>query len=94
MKSTETTKEFGPATPCIVCEKALAYVEIGQDKVKYPDCINHGTNFVIVAGYGSDFDGNVYEAVICDECLDKVIQKSQVMVKTEPASDIPEQQEH
>jgi len=81
MKINVPTNAFGPATPCIVCEKALAYVELGPDKVKYEDCITNGTNFDIVAGFGSDFDGNHYEAVICDECLDKAIQKSQVIVR-------------
>jgi hypothetical protein len=83
-KKPETTDEFGPATPCIVCEKALSYAEIGFDKVKYHDCINNGTNFFVYGGWGSDFDGNKYEAVICDDCLDKAIQKSQVLVITQP----------
>jgi len=81
VKINQPINAFGPATPCIVCEKALAYVELGVDKVKYPDCIVNGTNFDVVAGYGSDFDGHCYEAVICDECLDKAIQKSQVVIK-------------
>ena len=33
----------------------------------------------IVAGYGSNFDMNEYQAIICDDCLDKAIQRNRVM---------------
>lgn len=74
------TQLTGPPTPCIVCEKALIYLELGVSKSKDTDVINNGNNFTIIGGYGSSFDTGVYEAVICDECLDKAIQRRQIQV--------------
>lgn len=74
------TQAFGPPTPCIVCEKSLAYLEFGKEKAKFEDCINNANNFSITGGYGSAFDGFIYKAIICDECLDKLIQRGKVQV--------------
>ncbi len=74
------TKAFGPPTPCIICEKALAYLEFGEEKAKFEDCINSANNFDIHGGYGSAFDGFIYKAVICDDCMDKLIQRGKVQV--------------
>lgn len=77
------TNELSPATPCLICEKALMYLELGEEKIKSTDMIHNASNFRIVCNYGSEFDTNVYEAVICDECLDKAIQRRRVVfVKT------------
>ena len=80
MAQSKETQSFGPPTPCIMCEKALAYLELGEDKVKFEDCINNANNFKIIGGYGSSFDGFVYEAVVCDDCMDKLIQRGKVQV--------------
>ena len=72
------TNALSPSTPCLICEKALMYIELGENKTKDTDVINNGTNFQIVGNYGSEFDSNIYEAVICDECLDKAIQRHRV----------------
>jgi hypothetical protein len=72
------TNALSPSTPCLICEKALMYIELGENKTKDTDVINNGTNFQIVGNYGSEFDSNIYEAVICDECLDKAIQRRRV----------------
>jgi hypothetical protein len=70
------TNTFGPPTPCIVCEKGLKYVEFNNFlETPTTDCIENANNFNILGGYGSSFDGLMYEAIICDECLDKLIQK-------------------
>ena len=72
------TNELSPPTPCLICEKALVYLEIGEEKIKETSIIHRASNFRIVCNYGSDFDTHVYEAVICDECLDKAIQRRRV----------------
>ena len=46
---------------CICCQKVL----LKDDN----DFINGGTTFNITCGYGSNHDGDVYEAMICDQCL-------------------------
>ena len=77
------TNAFGPPTPCIVCEKGLKYVEFGEHQSKITDCIKNANNFNILGGYGSSFDGLMYEAIICDECLDKLIQKGHLTAISE-----------
>ena len=72
------TNALSPSTPCLICEKALMYLELGEGKIKDTDVINNGTSLRIVCNYGSEFDSNIYEAVICDECLDKAIQRRRV----------------
>jgi len=72
------TNEKSPLTPCLICEKALVYLEFGEEKLKDTNVINNASSFRIVCTYGSEFDTNVYEAVICDECLDKAIQRRRV----------------
>jgi hypothetical protein len=76
----KNTKAFGPPSPCIKCEKGLKYMEFGKEKAKFEDCIESANNFTIVGGYGSAFDGFLYKAILCDDCMDKLIQKGQVEV--------------
>lgn len=88
------TEQLGPSTPCILCEKALLYSVIkgpdwceccGQKKSekivdhRNTDCIVNANNFRIVGNYNSAFDGSAYEAIICDDCLDKLIQRRYVI---------------
>lgn len=66
--------ERDPLTPCIICEKAVIYE---FDNI-YSSNLNSGSWLDIESGYGSVFDNNIYRAIICDECLDKVIQSKRV----------------
>lgn len=66
-----------PLTPCLICEKAVIYL--------WPEELAGGTtnldgacDVTIMASYGSEFDMNEYTAIICDECLDKAIQRNRV----------------
>lgn len=66
-----------PLTPCLICEKAVIYL--------WPEELAGGTtnldsacDLTIMASYGSEFDMNEYTAIICDECLDKAIQRNRV----------------
>jgi hypothetical protein len=66
-------------TPCIVCEKAVIYLwpeEFGTGDTNNLDGATH-LNFY--SGYGSEFDCNEYQAIICDDCLDKAIQRNRVL---------------
>lgn len=87
------TEQLGPSTPCILCEKGLLYsVFKAEDRCGHcghkkseelvdqrnTDCIQQGNNFRIIGGYNSAFDGSAYEAIICDDCMDKLIQRRYV----------------
>ena len=65
-------------TPCMVCEKAVMYL---WNKEESPESINldGGVYMIMVAGYGSVFDMNEYQAIICDDCLDKAVQRNRVV---------------
>ena len=65
-------------TPCLVCEKAVIYlwkelVDIEAENLDGAVYMN------LLAGYGSIFDMNEYQAIICDDCLDKAIQRNKVL---------------
>lgn len=66
-------------TPCIVCEKAVMYLwnkdVIGMET----ENLDGGVYIVMIAGYGSVFDMNEYQAIICDDCLDKAVQRNRVV---------------
>jgi hypothetical protein len=66
-------------TPCIVCEKAVMYLwdkdVIGMET----ENLDGGVYMVMIAGYGSVFDMNEYQAIICDDCLDKAVQRNRVL---------------
>ena len=72
---------FGTEIPCIICEKSLFYVNING--TKYADCVHNANTFIIIPGYGSDFDSQEtrYHAIICDACLDTAIQKNRVLIQ-------------
>lgn len=77
------TQDISPAIPCMVCERAHLYAEFGPDRMKHTDCIIGGNNITIIGNFGSAFDGNVFEAILCDVCLDKMVQSKRLIVKTE-----------
>lgn len=69
-----------PATPCLICEKAIMYLwpEHILEDGGVPSNLNNAVEVEIVGAYGSSFDTNIYHAIICDECLDKAIQRRRV----------------
>jgi hypothetical protein len=62
-------------TPCLICEKAVIYL---WPELEKPTNLNSACDVYIQGDYGSNFDMNKYEAIICDECMDKVIQSKRV----------------
>jgi hypothetical protein len=67
-------------TPCIVCEKAVIYLW-KEDMIEAGPTSNlNGAVYMNLMGsYGSIFDMNEYQAIICDDCLDKAIQRNRVL---------------
>lgn len=65
-------------TPCLICEKAVIYL---WEELKDIEAENlDGAVYMnLLAGYGSIFDMNEYQAIICDDCLDKAIQRNRVL---------------
>ena len=65
-------------TPCLVCEKAVIY--LWKELVDIEAVNLDGAVYMnLLAGYGSIFDMNEYQAIICDDCLDKAIQRNKVL---------------
>lgn len=65
-------------TPCLICEKAVIY--LWTEKLAGEATNLDGASDVkIIASYGSEFDCNEYQAIICDNCLDKAIQRNRVV---------------
>jgi len=57
-------------TPCIICEKAVVYLWNNDTSTN----LNAATNVKIQGFYGSDFDTVEFAGIMCDECLDKLVQ--------------------
>jgi hypothetical protein len=71
-------------TPCMICEKAVIYLW-SEDVIAGNESTNlaSASNITIRAHYGSEFDCNEYAGIICDECLDRAIQRRRVRFVTE-----------
>jgi len=66
-------------TPCLICEKAVMYLwreDIIKDEP--PTNLDGASYLRIIASYGSIFDCNEYQAIICDDCLDRAVQRRRV----------------
>lgn len=71
-------------TPCIICEKAVIYLwpeELAGDATN----LDYAANVTIFASYGSIFDMNEYAGIICDDCIDRLVQSRRLrFVKEHP----------
>jgi len=45
--------------------------------------VDGGVAIDIQMSYGSAFDGNVYRAVLCDECVSKAKEEKKIILKAE-----------
>jgi hypothetical protein len=68
-------------TPCIICQKQINYLWDQDIAGTLPHNLDYAVDLEIYAGYGSIHDGDVYKAVICDECLTTLISKNLVAHK-------------
>jgi len=60
-------------TPCIICEKAVMYLW-ENDATN----LNGGVDITLSAHYGSEFDTSKFAGIVCDECLDRLIQSKRL----------------
>lgn len=60
-------------TPCIICEKAVMYLSENNSTN-----LNGGVNITLSAYYGSEFDTSEFSGIVCDECLDRLIQSKRL----------------
>ena len=63
-----------PLTPCIICEKAVMYLWDRKESTN----LNSAVNIMIQGHYGSDYDATEFAGIICDECMDKLIQSKRL----------------
>ena len=68
------TELKGPKTPCMICEKAILYLWPAHNATN----LNNAVDVSIAGYYGSDFDTMRYTGIICDYCLDTLIQRNKV----------------
>lgn len=73
-------------TPCLICEKAIVYLWNDPASVKESTTnLNGASDVTIFASYGSVFDCNEYHGVICDDCLDRLVQSKRLrFIKEHP----------
>ena len=64
----------GPKTPCMICERAILYLWPAHNATN----LNNAVDVSIAGYYGSDFDTMRYTGIICDYCLDTLIQRNKV----------------
>jgi hypothetical protein len=55
---------------CVSCDKKVSYLYKPRDGM-----IDSGIAEIIYAGYGSEFDGERFKIVVCDECIKKKLSK-------------------
>jgi hypothetical protein len=60
-------------TPCITCEKAVVY--LWKDKSTN---LNGAVNISLNGHYGSEFDNCKFSGIMCDECLDHLVQSKRL----------------
>lgn len=73
--------EFNPVVTCIVCGYQPEYAIPGDADINQP---YKATAFITQGHYGSTFfdpmDGSHLEINVCDECLNKAVDKKQILI--------------
>jgi hypothetical protein len=62
-------------TPCLICDKAVLC------SGSTTSTLANASYLAIVPSYPSNYYGNAYGAIICDDCLDHSIQSKKVTLK-------------
>lgn len=60
-------------TPCIICETSVLRVEGSHVRLK------NACKFTLHAHQPSNFENHTYEGIICDSCIDKLIQSNKLL---------------
>lgn len=63
-----------PLTPCIICEKAVIYLWDGNISTN----LNSAVDVSLYGYYGSNFDTSMFRGIICDECVDHLVQSKRL----------------
>ena len=62
-------------TPCIICEKAVIYLWPENQNATN---LSSAANVSIQAFYGSDHDTAEFAGIVCDTCLDRLVQNKRL----------------
>lgn len=60
-------------TPCIICETSVLRVEGSHVRLK------NACKFILHGHQPSNFENHTYEGIICDSCIDKLIQSNKLL---------------
>lgn len=60
---------------CLICNKNIEYLY--KDTEEYTN-LSNAADVKIVGAYGSDFDTDEFDAVICDGCLENAVNLKRV----------------
>ncbi len=60
-------------TPCIMCEKSVLKVKGSNHRLQ------NACRLTIQAHQPSNFENHTYEGIVCDSCIDKLIQSSKLL---------------
>ena len=60
-------------TPCLICEKAVVYY------VPETRTLSAASYLSIKPTYPSNFENYQYSAIVCDDCMDHLIQSNKVL---------------
>ena len=64
-----------PLTPCMICEKAVVYLWPENQNATN---LSSASDVYIESHYGSDHDTAEFKGIICDTCLDKLVQSKRL----------------
>lgn len=70
-----------PISPCLICEKTIGYLWNQKEILEKsaPRNLDFACSVQLVGDYGSIHDGDVFTAVICDDCLTTLQEKKLVI---------------
>jgi hypothetical protein len=63
------------ALNCIICDKEIEY--LFKDMEEYTN-LSNAADIKIICAYGSSFDTHDFDAIICDDCLEKAVNSKKV----------------
>lgn len=67
--------QLSAITQCLICDTTPTYFIWKNDSLT----LDEATSFNIVSSYGSKFDGEVFSAYICDDCLEIKINQNKLV---------------
>lgn len=71
-------KVHGNDRPCICCNNSISPIDTIPTRFPQSGMYKNGIVDKISAGYGSDFDGNMYIIAVCDECIKKLKEENKI----------------